>query len=316
MITYNHYVQAIDGFARWLVATNRLAANPLVALVRLNSEVDVRHKRRALTVDEVSKLIESAQNSGKPVQGYDGTLRGRAYAFSYLTGLRRREMGLLTPSDFDLDADQPIVTVEASNSKHRKKDVLPLHPELVTELRLWFPSLSPDEPLFPRFEKKKTWLMVKKDLERVGIPYETKDGVADFHAAGRHSHVTGLVKGGASVAEAKSLARHSDVRTTMNYTHVDMDDRSKALAGLAAPAQRMRSVSRCASGQEQSPAGNGSHNTEQKAADGSPSAKGVSDPPCQEMTKGDEPCSSPPVRWRRRESNPRPEIHPWQLLRV
>ena len=46
---------------------------------------------------------------------------------------------------------------------------------------------EPDDLLFPRIERKKTWLMVKKDLERIGIPYETPEGIADFHAAGRHS---------------------------------------------------------------------------------------------------------------------------------
>jgi hypothetical protein len=29
--------------------------------------------------------------------------------------------------------------------------------------------------------------MVKKDLERAGIPYETEEGTADFHAVGRHT---------------------------------------------------------------------------------------------------------------------------------
>ena len=48
-------------------------------------------------------------------------------------------------------------------------------------------DLGPDDLLFPQIERKKTWLMVKKDLERVGIPYETPEGIADFHAAGRHS---------------------------------------------------------------------------------------------------------------------------------
>ena len=46
--TYNHYVQAVDGFCNWLVATGRLNRNPLIGLERLNTEVDVRHKRRAL----------------------------------------------------------------------------------------------------------------------------------------------------------------------------------------------------------------------------------------------------------------------------
>lgn len=32
--TYNHYVQAIDGFCNWLVATGRLVSNPLAGLER------------------------------------------------------------------------------------------------------------------------------------------------------------------------------------------------------------------------------------------------------------------------------------------
>jgi hypothetical protein len=44
--------------------------------------------------------------------------------------------------------------------------------------------------------------MVKKDLKRVGIPYETPEGIADFHAAGRHTHVTELLRNGATVPQA------------------------------------------------------------------------------------------------------------------
>jgi hypothetical protein len=62
--------------------------------------------------------------------------------------------------------------------------------------------------------------MVKKDLERVGIPYETEEGIADFHAAGRHTHIPELLRNGATLPEAKELARHSDVNMTMRYTHI------------------------------------------------------------------------------------------------
>jgi len=89
-------------------------------------------------------------------------------------------------------------------------------------------DLGPDDLLFPRIERKKTWYMVKKDLERVGIPYETPDGIADFHAAGRHTHITGLVRSGASIMEAKELARHADIRQTAKYTHIGMEDRAEA----------------------------------------------------------------------------------------
>ncbi len=77
--------------------------------------------------------------------------------------------------------------------------------------------------------------MVQKDLERAGIPYETHEGLADFHAAGRHSHITGLVRSGASIMEAKELARHADIRQTAKYTHIGMEDRAEALAALPFP---------------------------------------------------------------------------------
>jgi integrase len=233
--TYNHYLQAIDSFCNWCVRTKRLSANPMVGLERLNTAVDVRHQRRALSIDEVFRLLNSARSSGIRIQGFSGEERARIYLISYMTGLRRKELASLTPRSFALDASPPTVTIEATCSKHRRKDVLPLHPELVSQVRLWVQDLMPTEKLFPRLDRRKTWRMVKMDLERVGIPYENDDGIADFHAAGRHTHITELLRNGASLPEARALARHSDVNTTMRYTHIGIGDQAKAVANLKAP---------------------------------------------------------------------------------
>lgn len=74
-------------------------------------------------------------HSDESIQCYDGETRARIYVAAYNTGLRRAELGSLTRNSFDLDAASPTVTVEATNSKHRKKDVLPLQPEFVAEVR-------------------------------------------------------------------------------------------------------------------------------------------------------------------------------------
>ena len=233
--TYNHYLQALDAFCNWCVTTKRLFSNPLLGLERLNTAVDVRHARRALTADEVSKLVESARGSGLSIQRFTGEQRARIYLLSYMTGLRKKELASLTPRSFALAAKPPKVTVEAACSKHRRKDVLPLHPDLVVMLRDWLRGLSPTDKLFPKLDRRKTWLMVKKDLERAGIPYETEDGIADFHAAGRHTHITELLRNGASLPEAKELARHSDINMTMRYTHIGIGDQARAVAKLPTP---------------------------------------------------------------------------------
>jgi site-specific recombinase XerD len=80
--------------------------------------------------------------------------------------------------------------------------------------------------------------MVKKDLERVGIKYKTRDGIADFHAAGRHSYLTGLLRSGVSLPEAKELARHSDIKMTVRYTQSGRDDQARAIKQL--PGSRKR----------------------------------------------------------------------------
>jgi hypothetical protein len=88
------------------------------------------------------------------------------------------------------------------------------------------------EPLLPGFAKKKAWLMVKKDPEPIGIPYETKDGTADFHAIGRRSYITQLLVNGVPIHQAMKLARHHSIEMTQRYAKVRQDEAVAALRKL------------------------------------------------------------------------------------
>ncbi|MCY2966468.1 MAG: site-specific integrase [Planctomycetota bacterium] len=233
--TYNQYLQAMTTFCNWCASTRRLPTNPVLGIERLNTAVDVRHPRRALTAEEFAKMVQSARSSGVRIQGYSGEQRARIYLLSYLTGLRRNEISSLTSQSFSLKSDPPTLMVDAKSSKHRRKDVLPLHPELAEMLPEWLRGLNPGEKLFPKLGDRKTWRMVKMDLERAGIPYQTEEGIADFHAAGRHTHITELLRNGASLPEAKELARHSDIKTTMKYTHIGIADQARAVGNIPVP---------------------------------------------------------------------------------
>jgi site-specific recombinase XerD len=295
--TYNHYVQAFDAFCNWCVKKHRMAINPVPGLVRLNTEVDVRHKRRALSPKEFEQLVISARTSGEDIQCFSGEDRARIYILSNLTGFRRKEIASLTRRSFDLKSAQQTVTVEAESSKHRKKDVMPLHPELASRIPLWFAQLGLDDPLFPKLKNRRTWLMVKKDLERIGIEYETPEGIADFHAAGRHSYITGLMTNGATLPEAKELARHSDIKQTMKYTHIGMKERAKALANL--PFQEChRSNPETTGGHPESSAGT--------ATGGKQGPKETTNPGnCQGyviLCLPETPVDAPEEKWRRREA--------------
>ena len=120
--TYNHYLEAMDSFCNWLESRKQLRQNPIKGIKRLNNETDVRHKRRALKPEESKALIATAQNSKVTIQTYSGPERARIYLANYFTGFRRRELGSLQKESFDFGSLPPAVTIEASISKHRRKE--------------------------------------------------------------------------------------------------------------------------------------------------------------------------------------------------
>jgi hypothetical protein len=74
--------------------------------------------------------------------------------------------------------------------------------------------------------------MLRVDLEAAGVPYETSEGVADFHAL-RSAYITYLVASGASVKTCQTLARHSDPKLTIGiYAKASLHDIAGAVADL------------------------------------------------------------------------------------
>ncbi len=166
-------------------------------------------------------------------------------------------------------------------------------------LRDWMKVLGPDEHLFPKLARRRTWLMVKKDLEKAGIPYITPAGVADLHAAGRHSFITELLRNGVTLPEARALARHSDVNMTMKYTHIGIDDQARAVANLPNPCQRIVSIPGDFEGQTlATPVSAGQHN-EETGVDVKPCPVSLCDTEKQKESSGDSPDDS----WRREDAN-------------
>ncbi len=150
--------------------------------------------------------------------------------------------------------------------------------------------------------------MVQKDLERVGIPYRNEHGVADFHAAGRHTHITELLRNGASVAEAKELARHSDVRMTMRYTHIGIDDQARALSALPSPCQDIVSKRRGFDTRHDAPDGSICHDRDAGKKSKSPRENGGNVARERLLT----PPDTQDEKRRARDSNPQP--HKGQLI--
>ena len=252
----NHHLGAVKSFGSWLVKDRRWPENPFAHLSRLNAKVDVRRERRAMSADELGRVIAAAEQSEKTFRGLDGAARAMLYRLATMTGLRASELASLTQESFDLDAAQPIVTLKASYSKHRREDVLPLREDLVAQLREWFSerkrvangqdvilsiesvSGAKREPLFPGTWPEKAAKMFRGDLKTARLSWlkEAKGDVGEskrrsessflcpVDADGcvcdfhglRHTFISNLAAGGVHPKVAQQLARHSTIGLTMD----------------------------------------------------------------------------------------------------
>jgi integrase len=230
--TCNSYLTAMKGFTRWLARDRRIPADPLSHLVAQNADVDVRRARRVLRQDAFAQFIQ-ATDTGSPFRGLTGRDRLVLYTFAANTGFRAGELASLTPGSFDLDTTPATVTVEASYSKRRRKDVQPLRPDVAEMMEIYLVGRQKGEPVWPGTWHDRAAEMLRSDLAAAGITYQDDDGrYFDFHAM-RGQFISQLAAQGVHPKVAQVLARHSTITLTMDfYTHVDVLDVTGALDKL------------------------------------------------------------------------------------
>ena len=227
--TLNDSLASLKQFCSWARADGRIPENPIDSVKGYNTATDRRHDRRALSDEEIRRLIKAAEN-GPTLQGCPGVERALIYRLAVLSGLRANEIGTLTKQCFNLDATSPTVTVQAGCSKHRREDIQPLPDELVPLLREHLRETSNPDRVFHM--PLKPVRALRKDLEAAGIEYQTQSGFADFHAL-RHTFITRLINSGVNPKTAQILARHHDASLTLNtYSHIEMIDQVAALKRL------------------------------------------------------------------------------------
>jgi integrase len=234
--TANHALVALKGFFHWLDDTGRIKEFPkaLRALKPTSEEADRRRRRRALTRDEVDRLLAATEAApDRFIYGHTkskhsripitGPARALLYRLALGTGFRADELRSLTPDSFRF-GDEPTVTVQAAYAKSGKSAVQPITSDLAERVGAWLEGGNP-LPIVP----DRTADMLRADLAAAGIPYETSEGVADFHSA-RHTFITEVVRSGVSVRVAQELARHSSPLLTIGrYSHTNDQEKRKAL---------------------------------------------------------------------------------------
>ena len=94
--TINGYLSSVKSFVQYLVDVELLPSHPLKSIRKLNQEIEQRKKRRAITTEEIERLLQAASSDNHTDRWKPGE-RVLVYQLLLGTGLRSTELSLLVP---------------------------------------------------------------------------------------------------------------------------------------------------------------------------------------------------------------------------
>jgi len=214
--TTNSYLCAVRSLHSWL---NGKVGYPNVAQGIHGVKAGTNSSKDALTKCEALDLLKCDDTSL-------GGLRDHAMlACMLLQGLRTIEIVRANVGDLRTMGGEAVLWVWGKN-RNSPDTFVPLSPESERSIRAYLSArgkVSDEMPLFVstsnrnnggRMTTRSVSRVAKSHMKAIGIDSQRKTA----HSL-RHTAITFALLGGASVQEAQTMARHSDIGTTMIYSH-------------------------------------------------------------------------------------------------
>jgi integrase/recombinase XerD len=220
----NRSLSALKGFYKYASLEFEIA-NPTL---EISSAKIARKLPKALTVDEITALIESAKREGDPISLRDFAILELLYSsggrVSEIVGVNTSDISISKTADGD-------VTVLKLRGKGSKERLVPLGKFAVSAIEDYFTRTRPalaqknsqsESALFlnargKRLSRQSAWQIVIDAAVATGL-----EGKVSPHVF-RHSYATHLLDGGADIRVVQELLGHSSVTTTQIYTLITID---------------------------------------------------------------------------------------------
>jgi len=229
----NRNISALKSFYKYL-AQEFSTNNPVSAV--LSSKVP-RRLPKALTIKEITSLIDSTKREGDPISLRDHAIIELLYG----TGARVSEIVGIDINDFaqsDVEGN-PITTLKL-RGKGSKERIVPLGSFAKNALHEYLVRIRPnllsksksakaETALFlnqrgSRLSRQSAWQMISDAADSTGL-----SGKVSPHVF-RHSYATHLLDGGADIRVVQELLGHASVTTTQIYTLITIDKVREAYA--------------------------------------------------------------------------------------
>ena len=220
----NRTLSAVKGFYKY-ASLEFDVVNPTLEII---SAKIARKLPKALSVDEVTRLIESAKREGDPISLRDSAI----LEILYSTGARVSEVIGINFADIatqELEGER--ISVVKLRGKGSKERIVPLGQFAFTALDEYLVRTRPllaaknaksESALFlnsrgKRLSRQSAWQIVLDAAVATGL-----EGKVSPHVF-RHSYATHLLDGGADIRVVQELLGHSSVTTTQIYTLITID---------------------------------------------------------------------------------------------
>ena len=229
----NRNISALKSFYKYL-AQEFSTNNPVSAVA--SSKVP-RRLPKALTIKEITSLIDSTKREGDPISLRDHAIIELLYG----TGARVSEIVGIDINDFaqsDIEGN-PITTLKL-RGKGSKERIVPLGSFAKSALDEYLVRIRPnllsksksarvESALFlnqrgSRLSRQSAWQMISDAADSTGL-----SGKVSPHVF-RHSYATHLLDGGADIRVVQELLGHASVTTTQIYTLITIDKVREAYA--------------------------------------------------------------------------------------
>lgn len=208
---------SIRGFHRFALREGIAASDPTADI---RTPKQGAHLPKALTIDEVTRLLEAACVGEDARSFRDSALLEMLYA----TGARVSEIVALSADDLDLDEELPVVRLFG---KGRKERLVPVGRHAREAVEAYLVRARPllasrgrgESALFLNqrgkpLSRQSAWEIIQRAAARANLEQQISPHTL------RHSFATHLLEGGASVRDVQELLGHASVQTTQIYTKI------------------------------------------------------------------------------------------------
>jgi integrase/recombinase XerD len=219
-------VVAVRGLHRFALHEGWSTTNPAA---EVRPPQPARRLPKAITVDEVTRLLEAAAGDGSPL-----ALRDRALLeLLYGTGARISEVtGLVVD---DLERSNGLLKLDGKGGKQR---IVPVGSYALEAVEAYLVRGRPALAVKGRgnaqlllnarggpLSRQSAWTILRTAAQRAGLSQELSPHTL------RHSFATHLLEGGADIRVVQELLGHASVTTTQIYTLVTVDQLREVYAG-------------------------------------------------------------------------------------